>query len=279
MKLRPKGIQKTSQPIAERLTGAPRNFHDFQIKFKLGKRNLANLQAISELLGKLPKLTFEDLRRGKDSTTPKDVRDRLKELALEYIGFFREHPTKTHLFPMLGMTFQYLFALGVRDALGIETPIHTTLSSRYVGAKKNTERLKREAKDFNLKKTGIAIHDYVGSGDTIRRIYENVGLPTKPLPSEKTIHYMDKYQDNPRATFKFPGTNKPVHISKTRIFEKNTENLTLGPSRENYVQDREKPSVTEPPLTTQERNYIRRAVYAAGVAAAREIMEEERQKK
>ena len=232
--MRPRKYRKTAK-----------GFADFERKFGWTTRNAWSLLCITH--------------GGRRTIPNKKMETELKDLAAEYLNWFKKEPTKTHLFPITGTFFQFEFAKGVHDAAQLAGEIPKVRIRTITPFKEAAPRfLEPQAKKLNLKQTGIVLHDSVSGRRTIGvradacNIHEN----------EIGIHRLYSQQTSARAKVPLPKQTKWVRV---KGFEKD------------FSSGADKPKLKfDDYLPKSEWKFLRRAIYAAGVAAGRELLKEKK---
>jgi len=210
------------------------------------------------------------------SRTAKQAGDELKGLAKRYLNWFRQEPSRTHIFPMVGAFLQCEFARGVRDAAGLKTrirPITPLMVHDDTDRLRMQRYLRPQAK--GLKETGIVMHDHVGRrGSTRDAIAKAAGIPKEQIG----LHQLTKSQVHPEAAVPVPGGQKIVGLPFSffaKTVDPKTDRVKLVPTEtliSGLPADVSLGSTYS--LSREERNSVRRALYAAGYAATKELARE-----
>jgi hypothetical protein len=232
----------------------PKDFAGFEKRFGWRSTDAADF-----LLGNVQPIFAE---RGNENHA---ARAGLTFLAREYRTFFTHHPNATHLFPMTGAHFQFEFAKGVRDALGLKTRLRTIVVQRDPGSSR--ERESEQAKKLGLKGASVVMHDSVSRGITRQHIADAAGIPEEDI----TVHRLRVDQTIPFATVPLPGKKDQAFVVASASFAKHL------PRNAMFVKSQSQLRVpTGSELSSKDRAFVRRAVYAAGFASARELMKIEK---
>lgn len=232
--------------VARRYRRMPKDFADFEHRFSWRPLHAANLVS--------PRQDLLDVA---------PAQQKLMDLARTYRTYFTSHPDKTHVFPLLGTLFQFEFARGVRDAMGLKTRLRTITTD--VSLIPPTGLGYPRAKRLGLRETGIVLHDSVGGGRTLNQIANITGIPKQQI----VVNELSWGQTVPLAEVPLPGGKKKEAAS----FKSAPKSALLFSKKDGRLRA---PSLTMHGLSPNERNFVKRAVYAAGVAATRELMKEEK---
>ncbi len=183
--------------------------------------------------------------------------------AKDYLGWFKKEPNKTHLFPLTATIFQYWFARGVRDGAGLKTRLRTIAAWRDY----YHDDVASQAKKMKLSQ-GVVVHDFVVSEKTLESIAKATHTPKEDLiksgmnflPETTRKAFLHAYVPLPGKKFT---EMSPLLISGKKIAS--SGKIDFSPALKT--------------LSQKQIAFVKRAVYAAGVAAVRELLKEQVQGK
>jgi hypothetical protein len=184
-------------------------------------------------------------------TTPAHQKEQLMKVAQIYKNYFEAHPSKTHIFPLTGTIFAYDFATGVRDALKHRIKIKAMTTTGKQGHEVSQTN---SARKLIIGKNGFVLHDYVAWGSTRKSLSKATGIKSNKIVTNDLSRF-DKGKS------KVPINGNVKEITAKDLYQKETDpKLKLRISKTSK-------------LSTKERQLIRRAMYDAGFAAAKEILQ------
>lgn len=201
-------------------------------------------------------------------SNPKESEEALRALATEYLEYFKAHPEKTHLFPMVGANFQHDFARGVADAAhkaGIipKVRLRTITTFRTKGQDflnvKPPASLLIQTEKLKLREP-VVLHDSVLEGMTVRLIGKAIDAPV-PLRKRVVIHRLTDSQVKRRA--EVPVLGKRMEVGVGDMAKK-----SIDPDGRVRLVPKEGLRLSE-----RQRAFIRQSLYATGVAATREMLD------
>ena len=225
----------------------PKNMEEFSRRFGWSIRHVADVVGDCDLHGLRPE------------TANRKAAEDIRGLTLEYLGWFRAEPSKTHVFPLTGAVLQYWFAKGVRDGAGLKTRLRTMATSRNYFRAREMNAMSEQAGKLKLAPGGAVVHDYESEAQhTLSNIRDTVNVPKEKIAfhplSNKRVHFLGNV----------PVFGTTVQVQPKFIVGKEftaSGRLNLAPLGG---------------IPKRKIAFIKRAVYAVGVASARELLKEKR---
>ena len=193
-----------------------------------------------------------------DSESERQARETIKRWAKKYMIWFTKRPYSTHIFPLRGAIFHFWFARGVRDAMHSKARLRTMALDRHgdSGGGIGRKLVNQQAEKLKIVQRPIVLHDVVVGRNTIKQIEESTQTPVEvhslPEPSEF-------------AHVEIP-LEKGQSVSMANMVAKKVDargRLLLGPLPNSAFRPRQ-------------LAMVKRAFYAMGVAATREIQAQTR---
>jgi hypothetical protein len=284
--------------LERRYRKTPSGFSDFTKRFGWSLRDAV------AFVGRIPEKKEMEKRRYArrkilvddaevlDVMNERDLRTTLRNLAKEYMWWFNAKPKSVHVFPLKGAYFQYEFARGVRDALflaGIITkkPVLRTIATiREVdggtgeGEIVNYRSVMRQAEKIGLNKGKFVVHDFFSRKTTLNAIEGVAGK------RHSGLHALEEGQVYAGGNVPIKGVMKKIGVGGItgKKIRRNEDEINLEPDALYKKEERERYGKgyafeSEYDLTAYQIAFVKRTVYAAGVASAREVLKSQYHKK